>query len=36
MLFAGMAIGYADRDMPVNRLAADRAPLEEFARFRGI
>jgi nitroreductase len=35
-LFTGMAIGYADREMSVNRLVADRAPLEEFAQFRGI
>lgn len=36
MLFTGMAIGYADPNAPVNRLMARRAPLEEFAEFRGI
>ncbi|TYO89134.1 nitroreductase [Oceanicella actignis] len=33
MLFCGMAIGKRDPDSPVNRLRAERAPLEEFARF---
>jgi nitroreductase len=36
MLFCGMAIGYRNPDHPVNQLVADRAPLDEFARFRGI
>jgi nitroreductase len=36
MLFTGMAIGYADPNAPVNKLVARRAPLEEFAEFRGI
>jgi len=36
MLFTGMAIGYEDPEHPVNRLRAQRAPLEEFAQFRGI
>jgi nitroreductase len=35
MLFCGMAIGYADPDALVNRMAADRAPLEEFCQFLG-
>ena len=35
MLFCGMAIGYEDRDAKVNRMASDRAPLEQFARFIG-
>ena len=33
MLFCGMAIGRRDPAHPVNRLRADRAPLEEWARF---
>jgi nitroreductase len=33
MLFCGMAIGYKDRDAVVNRMEADRAPLEEFCHF---
>ena len=33
MLFSGMAIGYEDPNAPVNRMAADRAPLLEFCRF---
>lgn len=36
MLFTGMAIGVADPDAPVNAMRAERAPLEEFATFRGI
>jgi nitroreductase len=33
MLFCGMAIGYEDRDAAINRMAADRAPLQDFCRF---
>lgn len=33
MLFCGMAIGYKDEDAPVNRMRADRAPLDQFCRF---
>lgn len=33
MLFCGMAIGYQDPDAVVNRMAADRAPLDQFCRF---
>jgi len=33
MLFCGMAIGYRDPDALVNRMEADRAPLEEFCQF---
>lgn len=36
MLFCGMAIGYADPDAPANRLRTERAPLEVFAKFRGL
>jgi nitroreductase len=36
LLFCGMAIGYADPNEPVNQLVTQRAPLEEFASFRGI
>jgi nitroreductase len=36
MLFCGLALGYADPAHPVNRLRTDRAPLAEFAVFRGI
>jgi len=36
MLFTGMAIGWRDPDHPINRLVTRRAPLEEFAKFRGI
>jgi hypothetical protein len=31
-----MAIGKKDPDAPVNQLHAARAPLEEYAEFRGI
>lgn len=33
MLFCGLAVGKADWDHPVNGLRAERAPLEEWARF---
>ena len=33
MFYCGMALGYADRDHPVNRWRTERAPREEFARF---
>jgi nitroreductase len=36
MLFSGMAIGYEDRDAPVNRLKTERAALDEFAVFQGF
>lgn len=36
MLFCGLGIGYRDPDAPINRLRTDRAPLEEFATFRGL
>ncbi len=36
MLFCGLAIGYRDESAPINRLRTDRAPLEEFASFRGF
>lgn len=36
MLFTGMAIGYRDENHPINQLVTRRAPLDEFASFRGI
>jgi nitroreductase len=33
MLFCGLALGYPDEAAPINCLRADRAPLDEFARF---
>jgi nitroreductase len=33
MLFCGMAIGYGDYSAPINRLRAERAPVEEFTVF---
>ncbi len=36
MLFTGMAIGYIDEADPANAARAARAPLEDFATFRGI
>jgi len=33
MLFCAVAVGKRDPDHPVNRLRADRAPFEEWARF---
>jgi len=34
MLFCGMAIGYQDPDAVINRMTADRAPLDHFCRWR--
>jgi hypothetical protein len=31
-----MSMGYRDESHPINRLRTDRAPLEEFASFRGF
>jgi len=36
LMFCGVALGYADPDAAVNQLYSDRAPLEEFATFRGF
>lgn len=36
MLFCGVALGYADMTHPVNQFRAFRAPLEDFAHFRGF
>jgi len=36
MLFAGMALGHRDESAPINRLQSERAPLDEFASFRGF
>lgn len=33
IFYCGMAIGYADRDHPVNQWRTERAPLEDFVRF---
>jgi nitroreductase len=35
MLFCGMAIGHADPAHPANAMRARRAPVEDFATFRG-
>lgn len=36
MVFAGMALGYADEGHPINSLRTRREPLEAFAEFRGF
>jgi nitroreductase len=36
MLFSGIALGYGDESAPINRLRTERAPLAEFATFRGF
>lgn len=35
MIYCGMALGYADDTATVNSLRSDRAPVEDFASFRG-
>jgi len=36
MVYCGMALGYADQSAAVNSLRSERAPVEEFAQFRGF
>jgi hypothetical protein len=36
MLFCGMAIGYKDEGDPANAMRSERAPLADFATFRGL
>jgi nitroreductase len=36
ILYCGVALGWPDRDHPVNRFRTDREPLTGFARFRGF
>jgi nitroreductase len=36
ILYCGLALGYADEDSPINRWRTERAPLEDFAAFRGF
>ncbi len=36
MLFSGIAVGYRDDSARINRLRTERAPLAEFATFRGF
>ncbi|MEA3066278.1 MAG: hypothetical protein QOJ27_2739 [Sphingomonadales bacterium] len=36
ILYCGMALGYADEEAPINTLRTERAPLEDFATFRGF
>jgi len=33
MLFCGMAIGYIDKEAPVNKLVTEREPFEIWAKF---
>jgi nitroreductase len=36
MLFCGMSIGYKDDSDPANAMRSERAPLADFATFRGL
>ena len=36
LLFCGMAIGYKDEADPANAMRSTRAPLADFATFRGL
>jgi nitroreductase len=36
MLFCGIAIGWADREAPVNNFARERVPLDEQVTFMGF
>ena len=33
ILFCGMAIGYQDKDAPINQLRSERSPIESWAHF---
>jgi nitroreductase len=35
IVYCGIALGFADRDRPINALVTEREPLESFAHFRG-
>lgn len=36
LFYSGMALGFADPAHPINGWRTERAPLDEFARFRGF
>ena len=36
IIICGMALGYADPDATINRLATERAPVQQFASFDGF
>jgi nitroreductase len=36
MLFCGMALGFMDKEAPINTVRTERAPVDEFARFSGF
>jgi len=36
MLYCGLAIGYEDKEAPINRFRTSRTPVREFATFHGI
>ncbi len=36
MVYCGMAVGFADKDHPVNSMRAERAALSDVAEFRGF
>jgi nitroreductase len=36
ILYCGMALGYADQAAPINGWRTERAPVEDFATFRGF
>jgi nitroreductase len=36
LVYCGMALGYAEETAAVNSLRSERAPVEEFASFRGF
>ncbi len=36
IMFAGMGLGYIDNKNPINSLRTERAPLAEYATFRGF
>jgi nitroreductase len=36
VIYCGLALGYEDKEAPINQLRTDRAPLDEIAVFKGF
>jgi hypothetical protein len=36
VIYCGLALGYEDKDAPINQLRTERAPLDEIAVFKGF
>jgi hypothetical protein len=36
MLYCGVALGWPDREHPINSFRTEREPVESFATFQGL